>query len=276
MTAVIIIAILAAIWLAVAWQDGYWPFVSRRRTLLKARPFPPEWDHILNKNVALYHYLPAPLKKQLQGHIQVFLAEKTFEGCGGLDITDEIRVTIAGQACILLLNRKTDYYPRLYSILVYPTAYVAQWKSRFGFFHEEEHPARLGESWTRGAVVVAWDHAKQTTVDFTDGHNVVLHEFAHQLDQEDGVADGVPILDNASNYGTWARVLGTEYQKLQESVLTNKRHVMDDYGETNPAEFFAVATETFFEKPHEMKARHPELYTELMEFYRVNPEEWFK
>ncbi len=247
-----------------------------RRKQLVSSPFPPKWERILNRNVALYSHLPDPLKKELQGHIQVFLGEKTFEGCGGLKITDEIRVTIAAQACILLLNRKPTYYPKLYTVLVYPGAYVAKKVTVIGMLHTEEMTVRAGESWTRGEVVLAWDNVRQSVIDLADGHNVVLHEFAHQLDQEDGSADGAPILPKLSSYRTWARVLSKEYKDLKRRALSGRKDIMDAYGATDPAEFFAVATETFFERPKQMKLTHPELYKELKTYYGLDPSKWFE
>jgi Mlc titration factor MtfA (ptsG expression regulator) len=249
---------------------------SKRKRLL-GRPFPPEWEEILEHNVALYRYLPEPLKKELKGHIKVFLGEKNFEGCGGLEITDEIRVTIAGQACILLLNRvKPTYYPTLYSILVYPSAYVAKQVTVEGMQHTEEMSVRGGESWTRGEVVLAWDFVRKAAIDLSFGHNVVLHEFAHQLDQEDGRADGAPILRKSTSYKTWAHVLSRDYEGLRRDALSGRHDIMDAYGATNPAEFFAVATETFFEKPKQMKLSHPELYEELKSYYGLDPLKWFE
>jgi Mlc titration factor MtfA (ptsG expression regulator) len=247
-----------------------------RRKQLKSSRFPPEWEQILNRNVALYHYLPEPLKKELQGHIQVFLGEKIFEGCGGLKIIDEIRVTIAAQACILLLNRKPTYYPKLYTILVYPGAYVAKKVTVIGMEHTEEMTVRAGESWTSGEVVLAWDNVRQEALDLAFGHNVVLHEFAHQLDQEDGSANGAPILEKGSSYKTWAMVLSKEYEDLKRRALSGRPDIMDAYGATNPAEFFAVATETFFERPKQMKLTHPELYEELQSYYGLDPLKWFE
>ena len=246
------------------------------REQLKKKPFPPEWERILIHNVALYRHLPDPLKKELQGHIQVFLSEKTFEGYGGLRITDEIKVTIAAQACILLLNRKPTYYPTLYTILVYPGAYVGKQTTVVGMMHVEEDSVRAGESWTRGEVVLAWDDVRREAIDLARGHNVVLHEFAHQLDQEDGRADGAPILSRSSSYVTWARVLSGEFQELRRKALSGAKDIMDAYGATNPAEFFAVATETFFERPRQMRVKHPDLYEELKTYYGLDPLKWFE
>ena len=253
-------------------------FLRRKhRHKLRKNACPDSWRAIVKKNVPLYLRLPEKLQRQLEGHIMVFIEEKEFEGCQGIEITDEIRVTIAAQACMLLLNREPTYYPKLDTILVYPKAYIARGISRVGnqFVHEQES-ARLGESWQNGAVILAWDHVKMQAGDFRDGHNVVLHEFAHQLDQEDGAGDGVPILEQHSQYMAWSRVLGHDYKELCEKTLRHKPDVLDDYGATNPAEFFAVATETFFEKPRQLKERHPKLYDELAEYYKLSPVDWEK
>ncbi len=246
---------------------------ARRRRLL-ALPFPETWRQIVERNVPLYHRLPETLQQQLHGFIHIFLHEKRFDGCAGQEIDDEIRVTIAAQACMLLLNRKTTYFPKLRTILVYPHTYVAKTLSSDGRVRVDRDSVRLGESWQNGPVVLAWDSVTGGTSNITDARNVVLHEFAHQLDQEDGVADGAPILERRSAYVAWARVLGQEYATLQKSKKARRRSVMNKYGATNPAEFFAVATETFFEKPKQMQKRHPELYDELRDYYQLDPLEW--
>lgn len=249
-------------------------FKKRRRERLRAAPFPAEWREIIERNVPLYGRLDEADREELLGHIQVFLAEKHFEGCGGLELTDEIRLTIAAQACLLLLHRETDDYRRLVTILVYPSAYVAKGiESLGGGFVLEGMQGRLGEAWTDGVVVLSWDDVRGGAADIRDGHNVVLHEFAHQLDQEDGAADGAPILARRSLYVAWARVLGTEYEQLRQDKTRHRKTVLDKYGATNPAEFFAVATECFFEKPAQLKKKHPELYQELTEYYRQDPEQ---
>lgn len=249
----------------------YWRKQKMRKLL--STPFPEKWSVILNKNLPPYGKLSSPLRHQLQDDIRIFISEKSFEGCGGLILTDEIKVTIAAQACMLLLNRKTKCYPRLSSILVYPSTYVAGTNhSRGG--QTGETSVRLGESWNTGAVVLAWDSVKNGSANFDDGHNVTMHEFAHQLDQEYGSSDGAPVLKNRSAYSAWARVFSKEYEKLRQKSARGRKSVMDDYGASNPAEFFAVATETFFEKPVQLKRKHPELYKELYGFYKVNPLEW--
>ena len=250
---------------------------NRRLRQLDMMPFPYEWERILEKNVSLYRYLPDTLKEQLHSDIKIFITEKHFEGLGGLEITDEIKVTIAAEASMLLLNREHSDYPRLSSILVYPGAYIAKQKTVIdGRVYSEGQSARLGESWQHGSVILAWDHVKQGTINAQDGHNVVLHEFAHQLDQEDGMADGAPILEKRSSYATWARILNREFEHLRSNVEHHKKSLLDNYGATNPSEFFAVATETFFEKPGQLKKKVPDLYNELRGFYKVDPAEWLQ
>jgi Mlc titration factor MtfA (ptsG expression regulator) len=246
----------------------------RRRAAILRRPFPGEWRALVEKNVPLVARLAAEDRASLFGHIQVFLAEKHFEGCGGLELTDEVRVTIAAQACLLLLHRETDYYPNLVSILVYPTTYVVRAGQRTPDGLVAEGPqARLGESWARDVVVLAWDSVLSGAADIHDGHNVVLHEFAHQLDQEGGSGDGAPVLPRRSMYVAWARVLGHDFEQLVRNVEHHHRTLIDRYGATNPAEFFAVVTETFFEKPRQLRSKHPELYAQLAAFYRQDPAE---
>jgi hypothetical protein len=247
-------------------------FKKWRRNRIARRAFPADWLAVIEKNVPFYRKLPAEDQAELRRHVMIFLAEKDFEGCGGLVMTDEIRVTIAAQACILLLHRKTDYYPGLISILVYPQAYVAK--------HEEYLPAgvvaegyevRLGESWRRGSIVLSWDDIRQSGADIEDGYNVVYHEFAHQLDSSGGKGDSSAVFRERSRYIAWARVLQKEYKRLGRDVASNRRTVLSSYGATNPAEFFAVATECFFERARELKERHPELYGELKLFYEQDP-----
>lgn len=243
-----------------------------RRKRFLAQPFPAEWIEIIEKNVAYYNLLPQIDRKELHEHIKIFIKEKNFEGCGGLEITDEIKVTIAAHACILLLHRKTDYYPGLYSILVYPDAFIARGYVELwpGFFVETAQ-VHLGESWKRGALILSWDHVLAAAKEDNGGHNVVLHEFAHQLDLEDGRANGAPILRHRSMYAAWARVLGNDYARLREDAIQGRQSLLDHYGATDPAEFFAVATECFFEKPAELLEEHPKLYHELELYYQQDP-----
>jgi len=247
-------------------------FRRRRRARLRAQPFPADWIALIEQYVPCYRLLSPDEQKELQGDIAVFLDEKRFEGCGGLEITDTIRVTIAAQACLLLLHRDHDDYPGLRSILVYPHHYFAPTRQAGpGGTVVSAEQARLGESWPRGAVVLAWDAVQGGARDPHDGRNLVLHEFAHQLDQENYRADGVPLLPRTSMFVPWARILGREYETLVAEVNQESRTDIDPYAATNPAEFFAVVTEYFFERPVELEAAHPELYDALRQFYQQDP-----
>jgi Mlc titration factor MtfA (ptsG expression regulator) len=244
----------------------------RRRQLRKA-PFRAEWRAIVERNFEMFHRLAPEDQAELFGHVNVFLHEKAFEGCGGLEITDEIRVTVAAQACLLLLHQEAPrYYPGVYTVLVYPDAYVAPAREVLpGGVVVQGAAARLGESWVRGAVVISWNEARAGAADAAHGHNVILHEFAHQLDQEDGIADGAPYLELRSEYVAWARILGGEFRKLRAAAALHRSTDIDSYGATNPAEFFAVITEAFFERPRQLRKKHPELYDQLKAFYRQDP-----
>ena len=247
---------------------------ERRQEQVRRREFQGPWREVIERNVRFASYLPPADRKGLEEGVLIFLSEKNFERAGGLEMTDEIKVTIAAQACILLLHRKTNYYPGLYSIIVYPHAYVARQTVREGrgIIVEGMQP-RLGESWTQGAVVLSWDDVLAGASDIHDGHNVVFHEFAHQLDAQDGAMDGAPILSDHSMYATWASVLGQEYERLQQDTALGKETLLDQYGATNPAEFFAVATEFFFEKPRQLRQQLPQLYEELRQYYKQDPAE---
>jgi hypothetical protein len=244
---------------------------KRRRELMRT-PLSAEAIAIVRRNVPYVAKLGPEDQTELQGLMQVFLDEKRFEGCAGLEITDEVRVTIAAQACVLLLHRKTDFYPKLQSILVYPHAYVVKGLHvSDGHIVTEGPEARAGESWGRGSIVLSWDDVRRGAFDIHDGHNVVFHEFAHQLDQESSRGPGAPMLPKRSMYLAWARVLGEEYQALLDALEHHRQTLIDPYGATNPAEFFAVVSELFFEKPHALKERHPELYEQLRGFYLQDP-----
>lgn len=234
-----------------------------------AQPFPPSWHEILLRTFPLYTRLSPSDQQRLHGHVQVFLAEKNLEGCGGLELTDEIRVTIAAQACILLLNLpEANYYSELRSVLVYPSTVVPVYAGTqaHGSITPEAQPV-LGQSWGHGTVILSWDSVKRGATAPNDGRNVVFHEFAHQLDQEDGGADGTPYLESFSALRSWGVVMREHYAGLRTAVEDGRKTLLDEYGATNPAEFFAVATECFFEKSLQLKRKHPALYDELAEYY---------
>jgi Mlc titration factor MtfA (ptsG expression regulator) len=249
---------------------------QRRRQRLRATPFPERWLATINRNVAFFHRLSARDQIELLGHVQIFLAEKRFEGCDGLEITGEVRVTIAAQACLLLLHRKTDYFPHLLTILVYPSTYVAEERRHLhGHVWQEGKMARLGETgrWLN-ALVLAWEAVKSGAADPADGKNVVLHEFAHQLDYENHAEDGAPALETRDQQFSWQKVMQSEFASLRAADETGVPTLLDTYGASDPAEFFAVSVEAFFERPCALRARHPRLYSELKKYFRQDPVEY--
>lgn len=249
-------------------------FKRWRKERLLGKAFPADWQQILGERIPVYSVLPEPQRRKLEQLILLFLDQKTFYGCAGLVITDVMRICIAAEACLLLLGQSGPVYPKLQAILVYPTAFRAKRD-----MHQEDGTVvagdhhLLGESWGNGRVILSWDDVEEGARDFSDGHNVVLHEFAHQLDSASGSANGAPPL-RRNSYQTWATVFGDNFHDLQASAFHGKSTVMDTYGATNPAEFFAVATETFFEKPDELRQRRPELFEELLKYYQLDPRDW--
>ncbi len=248
---------------------------ARRRARLRAQPFPDAWRQILKRRMPYFRALPAGLQLQLKKHIQVFLAEKKFIGCDGLQINDDMRVTIAAQACLLLLNRHTDYYPKLRQILVYPSAFVVDKKQTdHAGLETQQRRVLSGESWEQGQVILSWQDTLEDARIPDDGRNVVIHEFAHQLDQENGPANGAPVLSRSEHYSCWSKVLGEEFSRLQWQAQHGQASLFNPYGATNPAEFFAVVSEVFFEQPQAMAETYPALYQQLSRFYRLDPMSW--
>lgn len=247
-------------------------FKQRRRSRLMREALSAASWSIIDRRVPMVVGLGAEERQRLGGIIRVLLDEKRFEGCAGLEITDEIRLTIACQAAILVLNRPGDYYPNLRSILVYPSEYrvTTEEHGPAGVVIESDE-VRLGETWPEGSLVLSWVDVIRGAADEDDGRNVVFHEFAHQLDGQSGEMDGAPDLPGPARYRDWARVLGREYEVLVRSVDRGQDPLLDPYGSTHPAEFFAVATELFFERPHATRRQYPELYQQLAAFYQQDP-----
>ena len=252
-------------------------FKKRRRRQLLSQPFPPEWVEHLRQNVKHFGCLPPAQQAKLQERIQVFVAEKEWVGCGGLEITDEMKVTIAGTACLLLLGFDEPYcFDGVRSILVYPGAYLHPPDRHEADGMVVEKTAVEGESWHRGPIVLSWQHVLAGAGRAADGENVVLHEFAHHLDELYGGADGVPPLGSRREYQDWHDVTSQEFERLVRQSKRGTATLLDHYGAEDKAEFFAVATEVFFEQPAEMRRRHPELYAILEKFYRQDPASWFE
>jgi Mlc titration factor MtfA (ptsG expression regulator) len=243
----------------------------RRRAQLLAAPFPEEWYGYLERNVPLYARLNEHEQATVRDDLRILVAEKNWEGCGGLQMTDEVKVTIAAHAALLLLGIDHDSFARVTSILVYPSGFRSPdgWRRPDGTI--DLSVGALGQAWYDGPIVLAWDAVLAGARDAHNGHNVVLHEFAHQLDYLDGVIDGTPPLRSAGDYKTWQEVMTREYEHLRKAAESGRPTLLDTYGAESHAEFFAVATEAFFERGRDLYARHPELYAVLSSYYGQDP-----
>jgi Mlc titration factor MtfA (ptsG expression regulator) len=224
--------------------------------------------------VPIYSKLPQTLRDELHGHINIFLERKKFIGKAGVEITDKIRFVVAGNACLLLLQGHNRRFSGFSSILIYPETYVAHDVRHDGLITTKRPSTRVGESWMRGPIVLSWADILAGSVNPEDGHNVVIHEFAHKLDEQSGHMNGLPVLNRDSHYEQWSKVLTEEFDALYKRAKKRKNKVLDEYGTVSPAEFFAVASESFFEKPVQMKKRLPDLYEQLSTFYNVDPASW--
>lgn len=259
---------LCSWWLSQPWRQ------ARRRAVLRARPFPAAWRDILRRRVPQVARLPAPLQLRLKRQMQVFLAEKAFIGCAGQVITDEVRVTIAALACLPLLGRSRGYYPKLHSVLVYPGRFVVDRLRQQGPLQMQQRQVLSGESWGEGQVVLSWDDVVMDAAAPEAGHNVAVHEFAHQLDQVKGVANGAPWQRGPARQARWALVMQRSFELLQARLASGEPDPLGDYAATEPAEFFAVASERFFGQPWALAQAHPALYAELRAYYEVDPMLW--
>lgn len=241
--------------------------LERRR----AEPLPADWPARIARVLPAFRRLSGSERDKLLRDTRDLLSTRHWEGAGGLVLTEQMRLAIAAQACLLTLGFEGDPYPSLHTILVYPSTFVpADPYSWTGHAQTRDAEPTLGESWTDGVIVLAWDEAAAGSRGADDGANVVLHEFAHQLDHGDGEMDGVPRMAR-TGYAAWTAVIAREYASLERAVREGRPDVLDGYGATDRAEFFAVATETFFERPAELERDRPALYQALRRYYRQDP-----
>ena len=253
----------------------FWFLKTRRRRRWIAQPFSRQWEAILQRNFMHWHFLDPFALRKMRNLIKVFVGEKNWEFCGGLERSDEIVVTIAAQACLLLLNIEHDYFRNVATIIVYPSTYFSTEEEvgEDGFVISEPS-ARLGEAHLYGPVVLAWDSVRRGGIHPTDGTNLVYHEFAHKLDMLTGEADGTPPLSSREQYQRWHEVMTREFDRLIQDSDHGKATLLDEYGCTNEAEFFAVAVECFFDRPRPMQRRHQALYDILKNYFKQDPAKW--
>ncbi len=260
------------LWIVAIIAIAVWSFGLAKRRRLKALkeagPLSDEDRGYLDDHFDLYKRVPEVIRTRMEPIVQVLIAEKNFEGCGDLEeVTREMKVVIMAQAALLLVGRDHRLFAKLRTILLYPAAFS-------GGRDEHDETVRLGESWESGSVILSWRSVQRGGEDERDGRNVVIHEFAHQLDQENRHADGLPELKDRSAIGNWAHTFSTAYEHFCKDLDAGRKTVMDPYGATNPAEFFAVGTETFFEKAKQLHRDYPELYEQLKGYYGLDPLAW--
>jgi Mlc titration factor MtfA (ptsG expression regulator) len=244
-----------------------------RRQCLLAQPYPEGWALFLERNVADYHLLNEGERSRLRNDARILVAEKNWEGCHGLEVTDEVKVTIAAQACLMVLGLDQDHFSRVLSILVYLSSFAI---SHEGWPDEKgKREALAGQAVYRGPVILAWDAVIAEARDPATGRNVVIHEFAHQLDFLDDTINGTPDLGSSQQARRWQEVMTIEYSRLQRAIRKGHKTYLGDYAARNETEFFAVASERFFTQPGRLRHYHAALYEVLGEYYRVEPVRWF-
>lgn len=251
-------------------------FRRRRRAKLLAAPFQDEWRLRLELDVALWGAVPAELRSRLEDDLRLFMAERYWEPCGGIQLDDAMRAMIAAQACILTLGRSVDAFQHVSSILVYPTHYRAPdvWEDEAGIV-TEEIDEREGEAWERGLVVLAWQELANDARTL-NGRNLVLHEMAHQVDIVDVLTADPGALGGGREQGIdRLDAFLAASEAFSDEVEAGRRvKGLDSYGAEDEAEFFAVATESFFERGAFLKTHHPELYDLLAWYYNLDPAAW--
>ena len=246
---------------------------QRKRNRLLATPLNQEQRAVLARLVPIVRRLPEKLRPNLEGRINLFLDQVTFRGNLGVEVTDEMKLSIAAQACLPIINSPV-WYDTLRNVLIYPSAFSARRDTHDGFVIHERNHGMLGESWNRGPVVLSWDHALQGGLDADDGYNVVIHEFAHQLDSLTGHTNGIPILRKGQTYAGWETAMLNAFQDHVDRVESGRPTLIDPYGATNHEEFFAEAVVVFFEKPRALQREEPALYAQLSELLALDPAKW--
>ena len=245
-------------------------FKARRRKQVLAQPFPRPWQELLHHRVWQYRELSAAHRDKLHNCVKVMVAEKTWEGCDGFQVTDAIRVTIAGHAAMMLLGTRDYFFGGVRTVLVYPHAFDRRTNHQ-GLYDSE---LRGGEAWQNGPIVLSWDDVIGSSRFSKTAQNIVVHEFAHHLDGLDGEMGGTPIFANKADQKEWSTVMQREFADLQTAAQRGQWTVLRHYGAKNKAEFFAVSSECFFETPLELQRTHQELYALLRKLYRVDPLDW--
>jgi Mlc titration factor MtfA (ptsG expression regulator) len=252
-----------------AWLIGAPLWRARRRAVAMAQPLPASALSAIDRNVPAVRHLPPGLRSRLESLMAAFIAEKEFIGCNGLVVSDEMRATIAAMACLLVLGRR-GHYDELHSVLVYPTPFWVEdeVEDEAGVV-EKRRRVLSGEAWESSRIILSWEDVLEAARCPGEGYNVALHEFAHYLD-----AEGLGLGAGERTIADWADDLAAEFEALLDAVDRGEYTFLDPYAAEDEAEFFAVATEDFFERATELRSAHPRLYSLLQEFYALDPAAW--
>jgi len=268
---VLLLALVAVLIVAALWhRRRSW---RRKRAQLLATPLTSKQREVVEELVPIVRQLPASLRSKLEGKINVFLDQVAFRGNDGLEVSEDMKLSIAAQACLLVVNSPA-WYDTLKNVLIYPSAFRTHRNTHDGYLVHENRHMTLGESWARGPVVLSWAHALQGGLNNEDGHNVVIHEFAHQLDSLTGHTNGIPILRKGQAYAGWEEAMLDAFNEHVERVEGARKTLIDPYGATGHEEFFAEAIVTFFEKPRTLRREEPALYAQLSELLALDPAQW--
>ncbi|MEM9350535.1 MAG: M90 family metallopeptidase [Pseudomonadota bacterium] len=252
-----------------------WRAVTQRqqRAALLQSTLSDEDRAALRELVPIYSKMPADLQKRLEGKVNLFLDQVDFYGGGGQEVDRDMAISIAGQACVLVAGNDA-WFSTLRTVIIYPGAFKSKREEHDGFVVTEGESVRIGESWARGPVILSWADSERGAFIDDDGHNVVFHEFAHQLDNLSGDTNGLPLLGGREEVDAWIAAFNDAYARANRLLEIGKRPFLDPYGATAPEELFAVAVEAFFETPREMKGGEPELYAVLTKYFRQDPARW--
>jgi len=231
---------------------------------------PRRWDDWIAA-IPLIAALSSVDRRRLTEITRVIVAEKRWTGCDGLTVTDEMKVTIAAQAALLILHIEDDYFADVREVLIYPTTMAVPTERRDGYLVHAIDMPTFGQAMAGGPIALSWESVQGGIANEDDARNVVLHEFAHKLDMLDHDTDGTPPLNTSKQYRDWHTIMTREYEALVEAAHDGRATLLDHYGATNPPEFFAVATEVFFENPRSMRRQHEALYHLLADYYQQDP-----
>ncbi len=264
------LVIFAVVVAVLVWRER---MVRRYKAQLLQSALTAQERMIIARAVPLVARMPQSLRDQLEGKVCLFLDQVTFQGYNGLEVTEEMQLSIAAQACLLVVN--TDaWYDNLTKVMIYPSAFKSKGQRHDGYVVTQTETVRTGESWTRGPVILSWAHSAQGALNAEDGHNVVIHEFAHQFDDRSGRTDGVPLLAQGQSHAAWVKVFREAFERHVHLTEHGKPTVIDPYGATGPEEFFATAVEVFFEKAAALQEAEPEVYDQLLQVFQIDPAAW--